>query len=142
MGMNLQEDLRKIELFGCLTDEQMDHMAMGSWKVSFHAGRNLITQGDKEGDILVILSGEADVIKRDDGGGEGRKLATVGEGTILGEMAALTKEAAAADVIAVSTCQAIHIPRKVFLDAVKKNLTSMTKLTTTVVKRYRAMMGS
>ncbi len=141
MGMNLQEDLRKIELFGCLTDEQMDHMAMGSWRVAFHSGKNLITQGEKEGDVLVILNGEADVIKRDGDGGEDRKLATVGPGTILGEMAALTKEAAAADVVAISSCQAIRIPRKVFLDAVKKNLSSMAKLTTTVVRRYRTMMG-
>ncbi len=141
MGMNLREDLRKIELFACLTDEQLDHMAMGSWKVAFHAGKNLITQGEKEGDVLVIVSGEADVIKRDADGGEDRKLATVGEGTILGEMAALTKEAAAADVVAASRCQAIRIPRAVFLEAVKKNLSSMAKLTTTVVKRYRAMMG-
>ncbi len=141
MGMNLKEDLRKIELFACLTGEQLDHMAMGSWKVAFHAGKNLITQGETEGDVLLILSGEADVIKRDDVGGEDRKLATVSAGTILGEMAALTKEAAAADVVAVSSCQAIRIPRKVFLEAVKKNLTSMSKLTTTVVRRFRTMMG-
>ncbi len=140
MGMNLKEDLRKIELFACLTDEQMDHMAMGSWKVAFHAGKNLITQGETEGDVLVILGGEANVIKRGVDGGEDRKLATVGPGTILGEMSALTKQAAAADVVAISSCQAIRMPRKVFLEAVKKNLTSMSKLTTTVVKRFRSMM--
>ena len=137
--MDIRKDLKNIELFGCLTDEQLDMMASGSRISSFPTGQNLITQGESGGDVLVITKGEADVFKRDDDS-EGRKLATVGEGTILGEMSALTDKPAAADVVASTNCHAIRIPRAVFLDAVKKNPQTMSKLTTTVVKRFRTMM--
>ena len=139
MSMNIKNDLKSIELFSCLTDEQLDIMAAGSRISLVSEGRNLITQGETDGDVLVITKGEANVIKHDND--HDHNLATVGEGTILGEMSALTKQPAAADVTATTTCHTIHIPREVFLTAVKKNLTTMSKLTTTVVKRFRSMMG-
>ncbi len=141
MSMNIRDELAKIELFSCMTDEQLDLMARGSRRSTFLGGRNLITQDEMDGDVLLITSGEADVIKQDGGSGPPRNLATVGAGTILGEMSALTDQSAAADVTAKSYCECVRIPRAVFLDAVKKNLRTMSKLTTTVVKRFRTMMG-
>jgi CPA1 family monovalent cation:H+ antiporter len=140
MGMNIRDELAKIDLFSCLTDEQLDLMARGSRRGTFLEGRNLITQDEEDGDVLLITSGEADVIKHSKGL-DSKNLATVGSGTILGEMSALTEQPAAADVIAKSYCECVRIPRKVFLEAIKKNMTSMSKLTTTVVKRFRAMMN-
>lgn len=142
MSMNIHDELQRVELFGCLTNEQLDHMAEGSHKVSFPSGRHLIHQGETGGDVFFIVSGEASVIKLEEGSSPaGHPIATVGEGTILGEMSALTDYPAAADVVATSDCQVIRIPRAVFLEAVRKNLSSMSKLTTTVVKRFRSMMG-
>ena len=140
MSMNIRDELAKIELFSCMTDEQLDIMARGSRRSTFLEGRNLITQDEMDGAVLLITSGEADVIKHDENSGT-RNLATVGAGTILGEMSALTDQPAAADVTAKSYCECVRIPRNIFLDAVKKNPRSMSKLTTTVVKRFRSMMG-
>lgn len=139
--VNIKEYLASLELFKAIDPSQLGIMASAARLAFFSGGQKLITESERDADVIVITEGEAEIRKHMGEAGEVKLLATVGAGTILGEMSALTNEAASAEVAAKGTCKAIRIPRSAFMEAVKKNPSTLAKLTTTAVRRYREMMG-
>jgi CRP-like cAMP-binding protein len=142
MDKKIREELQKVELFSCLTEEQLDMMAEGSRITSIPSKAALIHQDGNEDDVYLIISGNVEILRKLSDCKDGRCIAKIGPGEIIGEISALTNRPSSASVVATTACTAVQIPRGVFLESVRKNLTAMSKLTLSVVRRVRETMGS
>jgi NADH dehydrogenase len=78
----------------------------------FEPGQDVFRQGDLGDRIYIILSGEADVIREDDG--LERTLARLKAGEYFGEMALLNKTTRTATVRCVSSMDALSLPKHEF----------------------------
>src|SRR3569833_3345902 len=81
------EIIRQVPLFSGLSDAQIDHLAAASRRVSAPAGELVIREGDQGNALLIILAGELEITKHDDG--REIALATRKASDILGEMSLL-----------------------------------------------------
>ena len=94
------EILRKVPLFAPLLEREIDHLARSARRERFGPMDRLMIQGEQGPSLMIVESGEAEVLVRVDG--EDRTLSTVGPGAILGERALLTGEPRGATVRALS----------------------------------------
>ena len=79
------EHLSKVPLFSALSARDLQKVAKASDEVSIPAGKVLVEQGHTGREAFVILEGEA-TVKRN-----GRKIATLGPGSPVGELALLDR---------------------------------------------------
>ena len=71
-------------------------------------------EGERGREFFVIVSGEVEVRRK------GRKLATLGPGSFVGEMALLSKAPRVATVTAVTPLDVLVITERAFLDLLEK----------------------
>ena len=88
--------LRKIPVFADLNDEEIGHITSLAAEVSVPEGKELVREGDYSYDVLAIEEGTARVER------EGRHLADLGPGDVVGEMGVLERSQRNATVIATS----------------------------------------
>ena len=88
--------LRKIPVFADLSDEEIGHVTSLAAEVSVPEGKELVREGDYSYDVLAIEEGTARVER------EGRHLADLGPGDVVGEMGVLERSQRNATVIATS----------------------------------------
>ncbi len=106
LAMSLDEDsLDNCILFHNMTDYQRRKAILISELHEFKAGELLIEQDTAGRSMFLILSGEADVIRRDDG--QDNVLATLGCGQIFGEIGYIRETQRTADVRAKSDLTAL-----------------------------------
>jgi CRP-like cAMP-binding protein len=98
-----QSRLKKIPIFSELSDEEAKRLAAFATETSVAEGQILMKQGDYSTELIAIEEGTADV-RRDD-----KKLASLGEGDLIGEMGLLNREQRNADVIATSPMRVIKL---------------------------------
>jgi CRP/FNR family cyclic AMP-dependent transcriptional regulator len=89
-----REMLRGISLFGTLSDRELASVEQLADVVDVAAGHVLMRQGASGGEMFVIVDGSV-VVDRD-----GRELATLGPGSVVGEMALLAEGPRTATVTA------------------------------------------
>lgn len=75
------EALRKVSLFGGLKERELDQVAQLVDEVDLPAGHVLMREGDRGSQAFILASGEARVVR------DGREVAVLGPGSVLGEMA-------------------------------------------------------
>src|ERR1700760_668876 len=95
--------LKKIPLFSELSDDEAKRLAAFATETSIADGQILMKQGDYSTELIAIEEGTADVIR------DGEKLASLGEGDLIGEMGLLSREPRNADVIATSPMRVIKL---------------------------------
>jgi CRP-like cAMP-binding protein len=88
--------LREIPIFSHLSDEEANRLAAFATETSVAEGQILMKQGDFSVELIGIEEGTADVIR------DGKKIATLKEGDLIGEMGLLERQPRTADVIATS----------------------------------------
>jgi CRP/FNR family transcriptional regulator, cyclic AMP receptor protein len=88
--------LKKIPVFADLSDEQIGHITSLAAEVSVPEGKELVREGDYSYDVLAIEEGTARVER------DGRHLADLGPGDVVGEMGVLERSQRNATVIATS----------------------------------------
>ena len=85
LGANAKLDLIKgVPLFEHCSKKDLQHIAMIADELDLRAGKTLITEGERGREFFVIISGEVEVVRG------GKKVATVGAGSFVGEMALLS----------------------------------------------------
>jgi len=89
-----REMLRGVSLFGTLSDSELAAVERLADTVDVPAGHVLMRQGASGGEMFVIVSGSV-VVDRD-----GHELATLGPGSVVGEMALLSEGPRTATVTA------------------------------------------
>jgi CRP-like cAMP-binding protein len=95
--------LTAIPLFSQLSPEEAKRLAAFATETSIAEGQILMKQGDYSTELIAIEEGTADVIRDD------KKIASLKEGDLIGEMGLLEREPRNADVIATSPMRVIKL---------------------------------
>lgn len=88
--------LTEIPIFSDLSEEEAKRLAAFATEASVADGQILMKQGDFSVELIGIEEGTADVIQ------DGKKIATLKKGDLIGEMGLLERRPRTADVIATS----------------------------------------
>lgn len=104
--VSLQESftrLRRIELFASLSDAEIESIVEKDRLLSYGPGEMLVVMGDVGGSMYVIMEGSCSVLIPNPSGGEGMtEVAQLHEGTIFGEISALTDAPRTASIQAIN----------------------------------------
>jgi CRP-like cAMP-binding protein len=95
--------LTAIPLFSKLSPEEANRLAAFATETSLAEGQILMKQGDYSTELIAIEEGTADVLR------DGNKIASLGQGDLIGEMGLLQREPRNADVIATSPMRVIKL---------------------------------
>jgi CRP-like cAMP-binding protein len=95
--------LTAIPIFSELSEQEARRLATFATETSAAEGQILMKEGDYSVELIAIEEGSADVIQH------GEKIATVGEGDLIGEMGLLEHRPRTADVIANSPMRLIKL---------------------------------
>lgn len=95
--------LTAIPLFSQLSEPEAKRLAAFASETSIAEGQILMKQGDYSTELIAIEEGTAEVSR------DGKKIAEVGEGDLIGEMGLLSREPRNADVIATSPMLVIKL---------------------------------
>lgn len=101
-------DLSKLEFFEGFSSKDLERVRAMAEEVEAEAGAVLMEQGDVGQEMFVICSGQASVIVG------GNRVATVGPGTTLGEMALLELRPRSATVKAQTDLELLSFDNKRF----------------------------
>jgi CRP/FNR family cyclic AMP-dependent transcriptional regulator len=95
--------LTAIPLFSQLSPDEAKRLAAFATETSAAEGQILMKEGDYSTELIAIEEGTADVIR------DGRKIASLKEGDLIGEMGLLAREPRNADVIATSPMRLLKL---------------------------------
>jgi CRP/FNR family transcriptional regulator, cyclic AMP receptor protein len=95
--------LKEIPIFSDLADDEAKRLAAFASETSVAEGQILMKQGDYSTELIGIQEGTADVIQ------DGKKIASLKEGDLIGEMGLLEREPRNADVIATSPMRVMKL---------------------------------
>jgi CRP-like cAMP-binding protein len=95
--------LTAIPLFSHLSDEEANRLSAFATETSAAEGQILMKQGDYAVELIAIEEGTADIIQ------DGKKIASLGPGDLIGEMALFNREPRNADVIATSPMRLLKL---------------------------------
>jgi len=89
--------LKSIKLFSEINEEDLFNLATSLQEVEYESEVEVIIQGDLGTSMYIVISGEVDVQI------DGKKIATLGEKEVFGELSALDPEPRAATVVTTQT---------------------------------------
>ncbi len=103
----------------------------------FSPGEDLIRIGDESRDTFIIISGKVDVYRFVDG--HKNRIASLGKGEIVGEMAGITHKQRSATVTAVETTEALMISHELMLEELEKLPPWMEKIVFSMADRVQTL---
>ena len=110
--------LKAIPIFSDLSEDEANRLAAFATETSVADGQILMKEGDFSTELIAIEEGTADVIQN------GKKVASLGEGALIGEMGLLERRPRNADVIATSPMRVIKLThweiRRMSEDTIKR----------------------
>jgi len=89
-------------------------MSLGRFQ-RLSAGQRLITAGRPINDLFFVLSGGLDVVRED-----GTRVATIGEGEVVGEMSFVGEEVPSVSVLAAQSGEVFVAPRGLILERLER----------------------
>ncbi len=95
--------LKAIPLFSELSPEEARRLAAFATETSVAQGQILMKEGDYSTELIAIEEGTAEVIR------DGKKIASLKQGDLIGEMGLLAREPRNADVVATSPMRVIKL---------------------------------
>ena len=124
--------LRRMPLFGGLTDKQLARVARWSDEIDVSEGTHLLDEGRFPHEFLVVLEGEVEVQH------DGEQLAVLGPGDILGEIAILEGLRRTATVVATTPVNAAVMHERDFLEMCEELPSVAEHVRANVHERLRA----
>ena len=103
------EHLRKIPLFESFSQKDLEKIAKAGDEVSMPAGSLIIDQGQMGREAFVVLDGSV-TVKRN-----GKKVATLGAGSIVGELSLLDHGPRTATAMCETDCTLLVLSQRTFL---------------------------
>lgn len=136
----LSEFLRRIPLFADLNDADTTTICRSSKRLRLAPGTRFIEEGAPGEALYVVLDGEVEVVK-DDNGRE-IVLASRGPGEVLGEMSLLEQRPRTATVRAVRETEVLEIGAQTFTHLIETTPSIATTVLRTVAARLRSTESS
>lgn len=127
------ESLRNVPLFAGCTVKELDRIARSGDEVMMAAGTLLADQGQTGREAFVVLDGSV-TVKRN-----GRKVATLGPGAIVGELSLLDHGPRTATVTCDTNCSLFVIAQRQFLGVLDDVPTLGHKLLSSLAGRIREL---
>lgn len=131
-GREIAERLARIDLLSAVTPEGLDAIAAATRVHTFAKGETILRHGTAGSSMFVVHAGTVSVRV------EESEVARLGEGDVFGEMALLTGEGRAADVVALSDVVAIEIAK----EALQPVLRDHPELAATISSKMMERRGS
>lgn len=98
------EALKKAYIFQGVTTENMEQFAALGKKLDLAPNKELILAGEKSSDLFIVLSGKVNILTTN-----GDKLAEIGEGGVLGEIALIDDQPRSAHAVAITPVSVMKI---------------------------------
>jgi len=95
--------LTAIPIFSHLSEEEARRLATYATETSVADGQILMKQGDYSVELIAIEEGTADVVR------DGKKIASLKQGDLIGEMGLLERTPRTADVVATSPMRVVKL---------------------------------
>ena len=127
--------LRPLELFAELAESDIQQVARLLRSKIVGEGEKIIVQGALDRDVFIVKSGSVQIQQ-----GE-RILATLGAGSILGELAAIDQAPRSASVIAAEPCHIYRLPAAAFLALLDERFEIAQGIITVLCRRLRRRIG-
>src|SRR5881296_2620158 len=131
--------LRGEALFGCLSDEQLNHLVKQARLNTFGRGEPVIEEGSPGDSMFVLLRGAANVSVSKNG--STIQVATLGAGDCFGEMSLLTGEPRSATVRADGDCYVMEIGKPVMAELLRDAPSYLEKLSELLAQRKMETEG-
>lgn len=135
--MNQTEKLRGLPAFAGLSEGELRELGGAFSRVHVRSGQNLIREGEsqveKQG-LFVVIEGHVLVLKR------GKELATLGPGSVFGEIELLTRVAPTATVRAKEDTALLWLGRERFETLVRQGSLSVFRLVYNVARVLAARL--
>jgi CRP-like cAMP-binding protein len=125
------ESLNKVPLFSGCTKKELEKVARASDEITMTAGTLLVDQGQTGREAFVLLEGEV-VIRRNN-----RKIATVGPGSVIGELSLLDHGPRTATAVCLTDCTLLVIEQRRFLGVLDDVPAIAHKLLAALASRIR-----
>ena len=106
------DHLRKVSLFSSCSSKDLEKILKAGDEITALAGQVIIDQGQTGREAFVVMSGTV-TVKRN-----GKKVATLGAGAVLGELSLLDHGPRTASVTCDTECQLLVIQQRHFLAVV------------------------
>jgi CRP/FNR family transcriptional regulator, cyclic AMP receptor protein len=129
--------LAKASLFQALSGRERDRLAAAGAPVQLEPGAELFAKGAPGDALFVILEGEVEVRMSFAGGREVR-VAALGPGAVLGEVAVLDGGARSADAAALRRTRLWRIPRSAVIEALTAEPKASLAMLAEMSRRLRA----
>lgn len=123
--------LRHVPLFSSCSAKDLARIAKACEQVTFPAGRVLIEQGQPGREAFIVVKGTA-VVRR-----SGRKIAHVGPGAMIGELALLDHGPRTATVVCETECDVLVLSQRHFHGVLDDVPALSHKLLATLAARIR-----
>src|SRR5207302_11118013 len=131
--------LRGEALFGCLSDEQLDHLVKQARLSTFGRGEPVIEEGSPGDSMFVLLRGAANVFVSKNG--STIQVASLGAGDCFGEMSLLTGEPRSATVRADADCYVMEIGKPVMAEVLRDAPDCLVQLSELLAQRKMETEG-
>lgn len=109
------EQLQRLPLFAGLDSDLLQQLAADFTPKQFAAGETIIRQGEPADELILLLSGEAQVIRQE------RLQAMIAGPELIGLLALLESTPRSADVRCWSDCQTLHLSQQRFDQYLEQN---------------------
>lgn len=127
------DQLAQVPLFAACTKKELQAVARATDEITLHEGKVLCEQGRVGREAFVILDGEAEVRRN------GRKVATLGPGSCVGELALLDHGPRTATVVAGTDLRALVLGAREFAGLVDDVPSISHKLMKALAQRIREL---
>jgi len=124
--------LKRVPLFADCSKKELQEISLVTDEVDVPAGYQLTKEGASGQELVVIVDGAADVIRR------GKKINTVGGGDFVGEIALVTEQPRTATVQTTEPTQAIVLTRRDFRALLQRVPSIQLKVLDAVASRLPA----
>lgn len=127
------DSLRKVSLFSSCSNKDLEKISKAGDEVVLPAGSLVVDQGQTGREAFVILKGSATVRRN------GKKVASLGPGAVVGELSLLDHGPRTASVVADSDCTVLVISQRQFLGVIDAIPALSHKLLATLAGRIREL---
>jgi signal transduction histidine kinase len=128
-------DLRSVALFEKLPDADLERLSASLTECVLERGDTLFDEGDVGDKAYIITSGEIEILKA--AADRQVRIAVLGEGIIIGEMALLTAELRNATAKAASNVTLVSIPKENFDEVLETSAQASRALFDVFLQRWR-----